>query len=127
MSDKSLEDFVAVVKVSNFPGRERTVNRTTLKTFVIDPAGAAGPANTPICGYEDRRVRMAIWVIDNAVSLTMESPLKSPDTSTATTAPQGAYLAPNITSTPYEFFGPDEFWLNALTTAGRVVVIKEYT
>jgi hypothetical protein len=103
------------------------VRRTTIKTWVIDPTGAAGPKNTQICDYEPMRIRLAIQVIDVAVALTMEAPVTSPDVSTASAAPQGQYLPPNVANRPYEYFGPDAFWLNSLTAVTRVTVIKEYT
>lgn len=108
------------------PAKPPYVKRTTIKTWVIDPTGVNGPANVQICDYEPTRLRMAIQVIDVSVALTKESPNKSPDTSTASSAPQGLYLPPNVAAQPYEFFGPDAFWVNSLTAVTRVTVVKEY-
>jgi len=103
------------------------VKNTTLRTYVIDPAGTAGPKNVQITDFEPRRLRMAIQVIDVAVTMTAEPPTASPDATTASTAPQGLYMPPNVAAQPYEFFGPDAFWLNALTAVTRVTVVKEYS
>jgi len=108
------------------PAKPPYVKRTTVKTWIIDPTAANGPAQTQICDYEPTRMRMAIQVIDVAVALLRDPPTKTPDTSTASTAPQGLYLPPNAGAQPYEFFGPDAFWLNSLTAVTRVTVIKEY-
>jgi hypothetical protein len=102
------------------------VKKTTLKTYILDPTAANGPKNVQICDYEPTRMRIAIQVIDVAVTLTNEPPTSSPDTTTASTAPQGRYLPPNVASKEYELFGPDAFWLNSLTAVTRVTVTKEY-
>jgi hypothetical protein len=68
---------------------------------------------------------LVIQVIDVAVTLTNEYPVTSPDTSTASLAPQGLYLPPSLNER-YEFFGPDAFWLNSLSAVTRVTVMKEY-
>ena len=101
------------------------VKRSTFKTYIIDPTGATGPKNVPVCSYEPQRFRMAIQVIDAAVAVILESPVTSPDSGVITLAPQGLYLPPNLIQ-PYEFHGPDEMFLNALTAATRVTVLKEY-
>lgn len=102
------------------------IRNTSLRTYVIDPANPDVQSRRPqICDYEPKRVRMAIYVIDVAVALTLEVPINSPDTTSASAAPQGAYLPPR--DNPYEFFGPDAMWLNALTAVTRVVVVKEYS
>lgn len=114
------------VEVKNWAesAKPPVVRNTTLKTWVIDPAGAAGPAQVQIAAEEPTRLRMAIIVSDQPVALCKEKPSVTPDTNTVSTAPEGAYLA--VTPRPYEFFGPDAFWLNAVGTVGRVTVIKEY-
>ena len=130
-----IEDHTVQVHVTNLdqiknfadpPAKPPFVKKTTIKTWIIDPTGVAGPKNTQICDYEPTRLRMAIQVIDVSVTLTRETPVTSPDTSTASSAPQGLYLPPNVAAQPYEFFGPDAFWLNSLTAVTRVTVIKEY-
>jgi hypothetical protein len=101
------------------------VKNTSLKTYVLDPAGLVGAGKyAQISDFEPRRIRMAIYVVDVAVALTMEQPVTSPDTTSASAAPQGLYMPPR--DNPYEFFGPDAFWLNSLTAVTRVSVVKEY-
>jgi hypothetical protein len=119
---------VLSMEIKNWPDpiKPPYVKKTTVKTYVVDPAGTAGPKNVQICDYEPRRYRMSIQVVDVSVTLTMESPVASPDVSTASAAPQGLYLPPNITSDNYEFNGPDAFWINSLTAVTRVTVVKEY-
>lgn len=102
------------------------VKNTTVRTYIVDPAGAANNKNLSIAGFEPSRLRMALVVIDAAVAITTDQPSTSPDTSSTAAANIGGYLPPNINGTPYEFFGPDTFWLNSLTTITRVTVIKEY-
>jgi len=117
------------VEIKNWapPVKPPYVKNTTLRTYVIDPLGVAGPKNVQITDYEPRRLRMAIQVIDVAITLTTDVPTTSPDTSTASAAPnQGQYLPPNVATHPYEYFGPDAFWLNSLTAVTRVTVVKEY-
>jgi len=114
------------IKNWSAPIKPPYVKKTTLKTYILDPAGTSGPKNAQICDYEPTRMRIAIQVIDVAVSLTLDTPTASPDTSTATIAPQGLYMPPNPASSPYEFFGPDAFYLNSLTAVTRVTVVKEY-
>lgn len=103
-----------------------TVKKSTLKTYIIDPTAVAGPKNVQIADYEPLRFRLLIQVIDVAVALTLEVPTTSPDVSTASIAPQGRYLPPNVASPEYVFLGPDAFWLNSLTAVTRVTVTKEY-
>jgi hypothetical protein len=108
------------------PAKPPLVRNTTLKTYIIDPAGSAGEKRVQITDFEPNRLRMAIQVIDAAVALTNEVPTNSPDVSTSSTAPQGRYLPPNVAAPDYEFFGPDALWLNSLGTITRVTVTKEY-
>ena len=116
------------VNIKNWPdppAKPPVIKNTSVKTYIIDPANASLQDRRPqIADYEPKRVRMAVLVVDAAVAITNEQPTTSPDTSTATSAPQGGYLP--ISTVPYEFFGPDQWWLNALTTVTRVTVIKEY-
>lgn len=116
------------LEIKNWPDpiKPPYVKSTTIKTYVIDPTGAAGPKSAQICDYEPRRYRLAIQVIDVAVTMTKESPVASPDTTAAGIAPQGLYLPPNVATQPYEFNGPDAFFLNSLTGVTRVTVVKEY-
>lgn len=105
------------------------VKKTTIRTYILDPTGATGVGkNVQIADYEPNRLRLAIIVCDFAVALTFDTPSTSPDPSLVTVAPQGAYLPVNANGAPYEFFGPDAFWLNSIAanTPGRVTVIKEF-
>lgn len=114
-------------EIKNFArewAKPRVVRKTTVRTYLLDITGANGPAMIQVCDYEPSRVRMTIQPIDADITVTGESPLKSPDVSSATVAPQGAHLAKGIQ--PYEFWGPDALWLNSLTGTTRVTVIKEY-
>ena len=118
------------VEIKNWapPIKPPYVKKTTVRTYVIDPAGTADGKNVSIADYEPNRMRLAIIVADFPVALTIDSPVNSPDISTAGVKPQGAYLPVNANAAPYEFFGPDAFYLNSIatSTAGRVTVIKEY-
>lgn len=107
--------------------KPRMVKNTSVKTYVIDAAGVnPGVLSVQIAAYEPNRVRMAVFVQLSTVSLTMEAPIASPDVVAPTGIPQGAYLKQN--DNPYEFFGPDAFWLNSILgqAATPVVVVKEY-
>lgn len=120
------------VEVQNWapPIKDPVVKTTSLKTYILDPAGTAGPKNIQITDYEPGRMRLEIQVIDVAVVLTLDPPVSSPDTCTASTAPGsgGRYLPPNNTANSgYEFYGPDAFWLNSLTAVTRITVTKEYS
>lgn len=115
------------VRVVNLPKAKR-YSTTTVRTFVIDPAGTGDGKQAQIATYEPTRERMMLIVVDAAVALTLEPPKASPDPNTgAGTAPQGGYLPPTtVNQNPYEFYGPDAFWLNSLAAISRVTVIKEY-
>jgi hypothetical protein len=113
-----------IAEIKNWPEpiKPPFVKRTTVRTYIIDPA--ATDTFVQICDYEPKRYRMAITPIDVAVAVTMEPPTDSPDTSAAGDAPQGLHLP--VATQPYEFFGPDAFWLNCIGAIGRVTVLKEY-
>lgn len=127
-----MDEHVSVVpvEIKNWPeppAKQPYVKNTTLKTYIVDPASSIGLRSVQISDYEPRRVRMAIQVIDSPVVLVVDAPpTVSPDTSTASSAPSGLYLPVNTADQPYEFFGPDAFWLNSLTAVTRVSVTKEY-
>jgi len=112
------------VEVKNWadPIKPPYVKKTTLRTYIMPVDGDP----FQICDYEPKRYRMAVYVVDQPVAITLGSPVDSPDISTASVAPQGGHL-PTAT-TPYEFFGPDAFYLNSIvgSTATRVTVVKEY-
>ena len=116
------------VEIKNWaePIKPPAVKNTTVKTYIIDPASPTGFQNVQITDFEPRRLRMTIMVIDSAVALLTQPPVNSPDTSSASLANDGGYLPPNINGVPYVYYGPDAFWLNALTTVTRVTVVKEY-
>lgn len=116
------------VLVDNWPERKRKIDKTTLRTFILDPAstGQGGRSSVQIADYEAKRIRMTVRPIDADMTVTTEAPVKSPDVSSTTTPPQGAHLVANPTGYPEHFYGPDAFWANALTTITRVVVKKEY-
>lgn len=115
------------VTVTNWapPVKPPYCRNTTFKTYVIDPAGSGAGKNVQICDYEPNRLRLVIIPIDAGVAILSDPPTTSPDVSSTTQPNVGAYL-PSIGGEPYEFFGPDPFWLNALTTITRVTVIREY-
>ena len=118
------------VTVTNWapPVKPPFVKNTTLRTYIIDPANAnVNDRRVQISDFEPGRLRVAIIVVDAGVALLTDVPVTTPDTSSATVANQGAYLPVNVNGVPYEFFGPDSLWLNALATVTRVTVIKEYS
>lgn len=104
------------------------IANTTVKTYTIDPAGAAGNDDvrrTQISDFEPNRLRMVIQVIDSPVMLCKEKPTQSPDTSTATSGGTGRYL-PNSLNVEYVLYGPDAWFINSTAAATRVTVMKEY-
>jgi hypothetical protein len=109
------------VEVKNWaePLKPPCVKKTTLKTYAIAVSGFV-----QISDFEPSRLRMAIYVVDSAVSLSTSVPTITPDVSSSSVAPQGACLFAG--ALPYEFFGPDPFWINSLGGLTRVVVVKEY-
>jgi hypothetical protein len=119
------------VRVINWDGAPKSAEpicakKTTLRTLILDPTSATGPASYPITSYEPHRLRLAILVIDAACAITSESPNLPDAGTTITTSPQGGYLPASV-NVWHEFFGPDEFWLKALTgNPTRVTIIKEY-
>lgn len=115
------------VQVTNWapPAEPPAIKNTTLKTYILDSTGATGDKKYQISDYEPRRVRMAIWVLDQNITLLTEVPTESPNISSGlTVAPQGALLPVSVV--PYEFYGPDAFFINSLNATARVVVVKEY-
>lgn len=112
------------VEIKNWadPIKPPFVKKTTIRTYVMDVNGKP----IAICDFEPKRYRTLLIVVDQAVIITLDNPVASPDNTTASIAPQGGYLPP--TPVPYEFWGPDAFYLNSVSgaTATRVTVIKEY-
>ena len=127
MTIVELDTHTVPVEIKNWadPIKPPYVKRSTFKTWIIDPTGTTGPKNTAICSYEPLRFRMVIQVIDAAVALLLDTPVASPDSGVIGLAPQGLYL-PLALAYRYEFLGPDVMFLNALTAATRVTVLKEY-
>jgi len=115
------------VNVKNWadPVKPPYVKRTTFKTYTIDPNGVDGPKNVQICDYEPTRIRLAIFVVDAACALTLNTPTLSPDTNTLALPPVGLYLQ-SSPARVVEFYGPDAMWLNSLGAETRVSVLKEY-
>lgn len=109
------------VNIQNWapPVKPATIRRTTLKTQIIGTSGFV-----QICDFEPNRARLALFVVDSAVSISTAVPTTTPETSSNTTAPQGGVLFAG--ALPYEFFGPDPFWLNSLGGQTRVTIVKEY-
>ena len=99
------------------------ISHTVMTTYTLDPANADWKL-VQIAAYEPNRRRLVIEVVDAAVMLLTSKPSKSPDPSTVAIPGTGRYLPPSVYEK--EFFGPDEMWLNTVTTATRVTVTKEY-
>lgn len=117
------------VRIKNWADSAKppVVANTTVKTYTIDPAGAAGnndSRRTQIADYEPNRARLVIMVIDSPVMLTKEPPTSSPDTSTTATPGTGRYLPNGLYE--YVLYGPDAWWINSLAAITRVTVTKEY-
>lgn len=115
------------VSVTNWapPAKLPCIKNTTIKTYILDSTKATGPSFVQISDYEPARCRLAIWVLDQNITILTDPPTETPNISAGlTVAPQGGLLP--ISSVPYEFFGPDAFWLNSLNATARVVVVKEY-
>lgn len=117
---------VTIQNSAELKAEPRYVKKTTVKTYVIDPAASDTTQRwAQIAEYEPSRVRTVIQVIDAACALTLEAPISKPDPAAATVAPQGRYL-PNSTAFEYVLFGPDAMWINSMAAVTRVTVTKEY-
>lgn len=122
MSEQIQPVEVTVKNYTDMVAKPRDIKKTTLHTYLIDPAGVTGLKNVQITDYEPKRIRTLIQVYDNPVALTTDSPGTSPDTSAADhTLSQGRLLMPDP-SMVYEFWGPDAFFLNALQNPSDVVL-----
>jgi len=119
------------VEVKNWPKPPEPllIKKTSVKTYVVDPAATnVGTSRwVQICDYEPSRVQMRIQVFDFAVALCTEVPVTSPDPNTAAgSAPQGRYLPASL-NVEYPLYGPDAFYINPITGgAARVTVTREY-
>jgi hypothetical protein len=119
---------VLTVKVNNWPDNEKTgkVRKTSVKTWVVDPASADWWM-VQISEYEPTRLRMVVQVLDAPVSLVVgETPKSKTDTTTASLAPGQGRVLVNNTAVEYVFYGPDDMYVYTLGTIGRVTVTKEY-
>lgn len=116
------------VKVMNWPSPDKTrYNKTTVKTYIFDPAGTGGiPKTQVIAGYEPTRTRLVIRAIDADVMLTTAAPVTVPGTSSTTVQAEGMHISGGINVPPTILFGQDEFYITALSAVSRVTVIKEY-
>jgi len=103
--------------------KPKVVTKTTVRTYIVNPANADFE-RVQISEYEPKKMRTVINVVDDDVTLTLEVPTTSPDTTTASLAPQGLYMPARTED--YVFYGPDAMWLNSLTAVTRVTVVKEY-
>lgn len=115
------------VVLTNFDGLYVKRPRLTVcKTWVLDPAKIAGPSYQQICQEEPTRYRLTVKAWTAAIAVCDSLPRTSPDTATATAAPEGAYVNANDGADPWEFFGQDALWVNSLGTVTLVTVVKEY-
>lgn len=122
-----IPDLNVTIKNWNESAKPPRISNTTVNTYTIDPAGAVGndgSRRVQIADYEPNRCRMVIEVIDAAVMLTKEKPVTSPDPSTVAVPGTGRYLPQGLLERV--FFGPDAWWINAVSAATRVTVTKEY-
>lgn len=115
------------VTVKNWPdppAKLPEVRNSTIRTYLLALTGDG--TTVQICDYEPKRIRMVIIPLDSAIAVTDSVPTTSPDTSTATSKPAsgGGVLPAGIQ--PYEFYGPDAWWITQLGTITRVTVIKEF-
>lgn len=117
------------VKVENWqPTIEYRARKTTIQTFILDPAGGT-KSSYQIASYEPARVRLVIVNADAAITVQVESaPRTSPEPNTMSTdnPPEGGYLPQVVNGPGWEFYGDNPMWMNAVTTRTRVTVIKEY-
>lgn len=115
------------VEIKNWPdppAKLPLVKNSTVRTVLLAPGGDG--TSLQISDYEPKRLRMVLIVLDAPVEITDSVPTISVDASTATTKPgaNGGILPNGIQ--PYEFFGPDAWWLTQLGTVTRVTIIKEF-
>lgn len=115
------------VTVKNWADQNATkprIQKSTFRTYLLDPAGTNAGKSVQIADYEPTRVRTVIQVYDNPVSLMTESPVISPDTTAAQQTPpvpQGRLMLPDPTI-EYCFYGPDALWLNTIQHPSGVVL-----
>lgn len=117
------------VTVTNWapPVKPPFCKNTTVRTIVVDPANGNQNNYLQVSDYEPNRLRLALVVIDADVMITTDPPTTSGVASTTAVPGNGGVLPKNSGNDPYEFFGPDAFWINSLATITRVTVIKEYS
>lgn len=123
-----IPDVAVTIKNWADAAKPPRIANTTVKTYVVDPAGVVLSNNdirrVQIADYEPNRVRMVIQVIDAAVMLCKETPTLSPDVSSVTVPGTGRFLPNGLIE--YPLYGPDAWWINSVTAATRVTVTKEY-
>jgi hypothetical protein len=108
---------------------ERVGIITVVKTYILDPAGVAGPTSIPVGNYNPSRRRISIMSIDKAfVVYVGTAPNVSPDTSTVTLAPSNGAHWPAGNAYPWESRTIENVFVNSVagTTSGRVTVTQEY-
>lgn len=113
------------VEIKNWPdppAKPPYVKNTTLRTVILSTTFDG--TSIQISDYEPRRYRMVVIPLDSAIAVLDHVPTTSPDTSDATHKADGAVLPNGIQ--PYEFFGPDAWWINRLSADTRVTIIKEF-
>lgn len=115
------------VKLTGFDGlyvkRPRV---TTVMTYVLDPADINGRTFYQICAEEPTRYRLLIQNWTASIAVLGQKPRVSPDTASATVAPEGAFMTASDGRKPWEFYGTDALWINSLGTITLVTVVKEY-
>jgi hypothetical protein len=124
-SDRILQPVEVTVKNwPDPPAKQPLVKNSTIRTVLL-AAGADGTV-VQISDYEPKRIRMVLYVLDSPIGMSDSPPTTSPDASTSTSKPaSGGGVLPNSTN-PYEFFGPDAWWINQLGMATRVTILKEF-
>lgn len=124
MHESLMERVPVDVDFSKAPSVPCVVKSTTV-TLILDATGAIGPKFAQLCDYEPNRMRLVVTPIDQDVVVAVTQPVASPDTSSATVAPQGTHVA-KVPAFPFVTMGPDAFWVNSIAGTTRVTVLREY-
>jgi hypothetical protein len=114
------------VEIKNWPdppAKLPAVKHSTVRTIIV--SAAFDGVSVPISDYEPKRIRMVVIPLDAAVAILDHVPTQSPDTSDVTHKADGGVLPNGVQ--PFEFFGPDAWWLNRLSADTRVTIIKEFS
>lgn len=107
----------------NPPAKDPEIKNSVVRSFLLSSNGFDGLV-APIGDYEPKRVRLAVYVLDAPISIQDSNPSNSGQTSDVTHKADGGIFVNGVQ--PYEFFGPDAFWIVRLTADTRVTIIKEY-